>query len=709
MRARLLSAMDKSDLEDGEVTSSDIDEPPPTAKAACDQPVQTKAGAAGDVIDITGDTASSSTVIEIPSDDNGAPSLTVRKPTTTSPGQAVQSDGGDADRKSLSRTSTKRRNQKRKQKEKEQAKVTLTSDDSDLFKYYMTAKLSAAQQSKTDAQIAQLEAAEMDEYELLCVRGASPPRHALRDHYEEAPPHHKRRRYADTDDDDDSDSGAYDRIGNPAERRERRRKRGSAGGGGSGRRQHQAGGSADDQYGGSNAQLASAGAAALLRQPRKMELCKFFLTGMCAKTAHCTYMHEDFPCKFFYLGIPHKISDCIFAHGPPLEPAWQGALLKHVERAPVAILGRFPKAYKTNAAKMLRATHERMMADLSGNCKLFGGTTVSIPDAAPAAAEENGNQQSQRQPANAANPFKANKQQQQTSRTYATVEPTDESGRWSPSGKLRPLAAAAAAGTHSASASAVAAGSATAGFAPIVEPPAATDSGRWSPSGRLRTAAAAPAVTTTAAASTLYAPTAQRVVLLPSPPMPVAKRASPPPSPLPPLRPLSTTPQPQPPPTTSTPGTGGRCVDLMADILNGEQLGRLRQIGVEYISQVENLTVAQLNEIGLSIAQIHQIQMCALQASAQAAAAAAAVASTQPTVHAATAVPVSSLVPGGVHAVGASLHHHRTNGDVDMRIPAMAVASTMSTTFHAPYANAVAVPAVPVTSDLAAPNRLQGE
>lgn len=491
----------------------------------------------------------------------------------------------------------------------------------------------------------------MDEYELLCVRGASPPRHAPR--FDDGSLS-KRRRYADTDDDDDSDSGAYDRNSTPAERRERRRKRG-------GGRRHQLSGSADDVA----SSAASVAAANLLRQPRKMELCKFFLTGMCAKTAHCTYMHEDFPCKFFYLGIPHKESDCIFAHGPPLEPAWQGALLKHVERAPTAILGRFPKAYKTNAAKMLRSTHERMMAAISGTCKMFGGTEVTAaptPATTSAASDENGNG-NQRQSTNS-NPFgKASNSKQQP-------RACDESGRWSPSGKLRPLSNTAT------------------GFTAIAEPTDTNESGRWSPSGRLR---AIP--TSSAAVAAGYAQTTTRVALLPSPTMPLDRSL--PPSPPPQLvqRPMSSPPPPV-PPTAAPSSTGGRCVDLMADILNADQLARLRQLGVEYISQVDNLTVAQLNEIGLSIAQIHQIQMCSLQASATA------------TTHAA-AVP-TAVVPMLVTSSGG----HRTNGDVDMRIPAMAVASTMSTTFQTPYTVTVAAPPnAPLTSDLAAPppKRTHGE
>lgn len=43
-----------------------------------------------------------------------------------------------------------------------------------------------------------------------------------------------------------------------------------------------------------------------------------------------------------------------------------------------------------------------------------------------------------------------------------------------------------------------------------------------------------------------------------------------------------------------------------------EQIEKLTAIGVETLEQINNLTVAQLNELGLSISQIHEIQLNAL-------------------------------------------------------------------------------------------------
>lgn len=48
-------------------------------------------------------------------------------------------------------------------------------------------------------------------------------------------------------------------------------------------------------------------------------------------------------------------------------------------------------------------------------------------------------------------------------------------------------------------------------------------------------------------------------------------------------------------------------------IISNDQIARLVSIGVESVDQINQMTVAQLNEIGLSISQIHEIQLNALQ------------------------------------------------------------------------------------------------
>lgn len=52
----------------------------------------------------------------------------------------------------------------------------------------------------------------------------------------------------------------------------------------------------------------------------------------------------------------------------------------------------------------------------------------------------------------------------------------------------------------------------------------------------------------------------------------------------------------------------------MTDILTPGQIAQLRGIGVEFDHQIDQLTVAQMNEIGVGIGQIHQIQLSAMNA-----------------------------------------------------------------------------------------------
>lgn len=200
----------------------------------------------------------------------------------------------------------------------------------------------------------------MDEFEMLCVRGASPPRTL----FDPAASFDKHPSVYATDDSEDEDQ-RYLRS-TFQERREHRRKR-------SRRRKRTA--STDDPHQSDDGICcrkyhgpcmdAMCKRSHEFRTPRKLELCKFFLTGQCVKSRNCTYMHTEFPCKYYYLGISHDTANCMFAHGGPLEPALQGALLKHIERAPKQILGDFPKVYQSNAGKMMRAQHEKLVEEFS--------------------------------------------------------------------------------------------------------------------------------------------------------------------------------------------------------------------------------------------------------------------------------------------------------------------------------------------------------
>ncbi|CAH1711525.1 unnamed protein product [Chironomus riparius] len=97
-----------------------------------------------------------------------------------------------------------------------------------------------------------------------------------------------------------------------------------------------------------------------VRQPKKMELCKFWLMECCAKKDKCSYMHGDFPCKYYYLGLKCINKDCKFMHAKPLSDNLKQILLKHLDTAPKEILGDFPRIGRENATKMISQTHVKL-------------------------------------------------------------------------------------------------------------------------------------------------------------------------------------------------------------------------------------------------------------------------------------------------------------------------------------------------------------
>ncbi|CAH2980843.1 unnamed protein product [Chilo suppressalis] len=100
--------------------------------------------------------------------------------------------------------------------------------------------------------------------------------------------------------------------------------------------------------------------------PRKMELCKFYLMDCCAKRDKCLYMHADFPCKYYHTGLPCVYKDeCKFAHGKPLTENLKNILLKHIESAPKEILGDFPRLHREGALQMIQTTQLKLMQQFS--------------------------------------------------------------------------------------------------------------------------------------------------------------------------------------------------------------------------------------------------------------------------------------------------------------------------------------------------------
>lgn len=97
--------------------------------------------------------------------------------------------------------------------------------------------------------------------------------------------------------------------------------------------------------------------------PRKAELCKFYLMECCAKGENCLYMHGDFPCKYYYLGMNknHNRETCKFSHGKPLSDQLRNVLLKHLETAPKEIIGDFPRMPRDSAINLINIQQQKLM------------------------------------------------------------------------------------------------------------------------------------------------------------------------------------------------------------------------------------------------------------------------------------------------------------------------------------------------------------
>ncbi|GAB0091167.1 hypothetical protein DMENIID0001_059790 [Sergentomyia squamirostris] len=211
-----------------------------------------------------------------------------------------------------------------------------------------------------------------DDYEMLCIRGGSPPAAGGREFDNES--EHSYSSYSSYD------SEEYRRQRKRP--RDRRRGGGGSGGGGGGgpkhfdkRRHHDS----DNES----------------RQPRKMELCKFYLMDCCAKREKCLYMHSDFPCKYYYLGftcVNREEGTCKFSHGRPLTNQLRGILLKHLETAPKEILGDFPRLGREHALNLLNVTHKKLIAE---SAEAEGGRVTSKPRRSRWAGDEKQQQQQQ--------------------------------------------------------------------------------------------------------------------------------------------------------------------------------------------------------------------------------------------------------------------------------------------------------------------------
>ncbi|KAK9875992.1 hypothetical protein WA026_011093 [Henosepilachna vigintioctopunctata] len=99
-------------------------------------------------------------------------------------------------------------------------------------------------------------------------------------------------------------------------------------------------------------------------------ICIFYLNGKCNKN-DCIYSHEAippmklelyFPCKFYHMGIPCNMGEnCKFAHGKPLSDGLKQILFKHIETAPRDILGGFPRLSREETLNMMDLTQKNLL------------------------------------------------------------------------------------------------------------------------------------------------------------------------------------------------------------------------------------------------------------------------------------------------------------------------------------------------------------
>ncbi|EDX00806.1 protein suppressor of sable [Drosophila yakuba] len=146
----------------------------------------------------------------------------------------------------------------------------------------------------------------------------------------------------------------HQRGGNNRKRRDRDRHEGGLAGGGNKRNRRDSG---DAGGGGGQEKMGSSNRV----EPRKLELCKFYLMDCCAKRDKCSYMHKEFPCKYYYLGMDCYAGDaCLFHHGEPLSEQLRNILLKHMETAPKEILGDFKRISRDIALVQMTRRHEQL-------------------------------------------------------------------------------------------------------------------------------------------------------------------------------------------------------------------------------------------------------------------------------------------------------------------------------------------------------------
>ncbi|XP_037035416.1 protein suppressor of sable-like isoform X2 [Bradysia coprophila] len=366
---------------------------------------------------------------------------------------------------------------------------------------------------------------EMDEYEMMCIRGASPPpaSHPLMPSKNSGP------RMDDEPFYSDESYSSYDSYEDRIQKRRVKDRRVNRNKRDIKRRRDD---SEDDRH--------------EKRGPRKLELCKFYLMECCAKRDKCLYLHGDFPCKFYYLGMKnHDQDNCKFSHGKPLTDQMRNILLKHLETAPKEILGDFPRLKTETAMNMLSVQHQKLLKEFGMEAPIINPNaqvTPRIPSLMEVATKQpklnadSINQMQRHIEKNPQNPFSDQFNRKDINEANAL---SSNPAIKSKSGKARKT--------------------------------------RWCDTG--------PVI------SPQHQPQVIQKKLLP----------------LQPNNPIV--------PKTNSNATGAESylsLKHLDGVITTEQIEKLTSIGIENIDQMNQLTVAQLNELGLSVAQISEIQLNAL-------------------------------------------------------------------------------------------------
>lgn len=103
-----------------------------------------------------------------------------------------------------------------------------------------------------------------------------------------------------------------------------------------------------------------------MRTPRIFGVCKFYLTGICAKGDFCEYMHSDFPCRFYYLDLQHrnhsKEDECRLCHGGPLPQRLRQHFLKHISCWVKKLTERNPEEYEEKLNEFVNRFETKQLA-----------------------------------------------------------------------------------------------------------------------------------------------------------------------------------------------------------------------------------------------------------------------------------------------------------------------------------------------------------